>query len=385
MTQTIVILGAGIAAIPVAHYLLAHTAPKLKDGLKIILVSPNTHVYWCFAAVRGILPDMVPDDKMFHPVTESFAKYPKGQFEHVLGQAIQLTPESNSVLVRENDGAERTVTYDELIIATGSVYKDTPLKNIGTTEQTRAALRDYNKKIESAKSIVVAGAGFTGVELAGELGEEYAQHGLKEVTLIADGTLPFSSDIKTDVRATAKRELENLKVKVLVNRKVTGTSQKGAKTVIELDGGKETITTDLFLPTFGIIPNTSFVPAELLDARAYVKQTSSLQVQGQENVYVIGDAGNLQSATGKAADMEAVHLARGLDAKLVSKVPVGELKVDPKVIFAVALGKRKGTGQMGNWKLWSFLIAWLKSKNLGTDTARDYVNGAKTMTEKKWT
>jgi NADH dehydrogenase FAD-containing subunit len=187
------------------------------------------------------------------------------------------------------------------------------------------------------------------------------------------------------VRATAKRELENLKVKVLVNSKVTGTSQKGAKTVIELDGGKETVTTDLFLPTFGIIPNTSFVPAELLDARGYVKQTSSLQVQGQENVYVIGDAGNLQSATGRVADMEAVHLARGLDAKLVSNEPVGQLKVDSKLMFAVALGKRKGTGQVGNWKLWSFLIAWLKSKHLGTDSARDYVNGARTMSEKKWT
>jgi len=114
MTQTIVILGAGVAAIPIAHYLLAHTAPKVKDGLKVILVAPNTHVYWCFAAVRGILPDILPDDKLFYPIAESFAKYPKDQFEHVLGEAVKLTPESNSLLVRENDGAERTVVYDEL-------------------------------------------------------------------------------------------------------------------------------------------------------------------------------------------------------------------------------------------------------------------------------
>jgi len=119
MTKTIVILGGGFAAMPIAHYLLKHTATKLSGGLKVVIVSPNTHVYWVFASVRGILPNMLPEDKLFYPIDEGFAKYPSGQFDHILGTADRLVPESNSVLVRRNDGAEQTISYDYVYVSDG--------------------------------------------------------------------------------------------------------------------------------------------------------------------------------------------------------------------------------------------------------------------------
>lgn len=45
MAKTLVILGAGIAGLPIAHHVLKHTAPQVKGGLKVILVSPNTDQY----------------------------------------------------------------------------------------------------------------------------------------------------------------------------------------------------------------------------------------------------------------------------------------------------------------------------------------------------
>jgi malic enzyme len=41
MGKTLVVLGAGVAGLPIAHHVLRHTVPKVKD-LKVILVTPNT-------------------------------------------------------------------------------------------------------------------------------------------------------------------------------------------------------------------------------------------------------------------------------------------------------------------------------------------------------
>jgi NADH dehydrogenase FAD-containing subunit len=113
MARTIVILGASYTGVPIAHYLIKHTAAKVK-GLKVILVAPNTHMYWNVAAVRGILPSMMEDDKLFYPLAPAFAKYPSDQYELVRGVAERADPTSNVVEVRANDGSSRTIRYDEL-------------------------------------------------------------------------------------------------------------------------------------------------------------------------------------------------------------------------------------------------------------------------------
>jgi NADH dehydrogenase FAD-containing subunit len=173
MAKTVVILGAAYSGIPVAHYLLKHTAAKVKDGLKVVLVAPNSDFYWHNASVRGILPGQIPDDKLFYPIAASFSKYPTEHFDFVLGKAHAVDPANNSLVVRKADGFEQTIQYDELVIATGSSYKDgSPFKDGASTEDTKAALSEWRKKIDAAKTIVVAGGGATGVEVAAELGEE---------------------------------------------------------------------------------------------------------------------------------------------------------------------------------------------------------------------
>lgn len=41
MGKTLVVLGAGLVGLPIAHYVLKHTVPVV-EGLKVILVTPNT-------------------------------------------------------------------------------------------------------------------------------------------------------------------------------------------------------------------------------------------------------------------------------------------------------------------------------------------------------
>ncbi|KAF2967850.1 hypothetical protein GQX73_g5657 [Xylaria multiplex] len=288
MTRTVVVLGAGLAGLPVAHYLLRRTSAHHED-LRVVLVSPHDTFYWKIASVRFALPDQMDEDKYMFPLADQFAAYAPEKFELVIGAAETLDPEHNSVGVRVGDDL-RAIEYHTLVIATGSRYRDDmPWKEVGTTAQTRASLARLRARIRDARSIVVAGAGITGVEFAGELGSRYAKAGLKEVTLIGAEALPLEKRVKDNVRRTARAELDKLNVKFIGGAKVAAQGDvdvKDAKTITltHPDGTSETLVADLVVPTFGVVPNTAFAPEGMRDeASGCLKQGGDLRAPGYNN------------------------------------------------------------------------------------------------------
>ncbi|ROW06011.1 hypothetical protein VMCG_04655 [Cytospora schulzeri] len=387
MGKTIVILGASVAGIPIAHHLLTHTALLVPD-LKVILVSPNTHLYWMFASVRGIVPGGLDEDKLFVPIAPAFAKYPVDRFEFVLGTAEDLNPSENSVTVQTNDGQVRSIEYHTLVVATGSSAKDNmPWKAVSTTEQTRAVLREWQTRIRSAKSIVVAGAGLTGIEVAGELAEAYAKTGQKEVTLIGTSNLPLDNTVRQDVRAAAQNILKTLGARVVMDTTVSTVegSGSGPRTIkIYKQGREETITADVFMPTYGLQPNSSFAPASMLDQRGYIKQTKYLRVEGHDNIFVVGDVGNLETPHGIHTDLQVLHVVGSLQAYLKGG-EVTEYRFSTEPYFGASIGRGAGIGQVKGLKVFSFLIWWNKSRTLGMQKVSGFVAGRRTLTKGKWT
>lgn len=389
--HTIVILGASLGGLPIAHWLMKHTAPTMKN-LKVVLVSPNTDFYWCLASVRAILPDMLPDEKVFFPIAPLFSKYPKGQFEFIVGKAETLDPVKRTVLVSttSNSGVPRELAYDTLIVATGASTKgDMPWKNLGSTEATKKAVQGFRDVIGSAKSIVVAGGGDTGSEIAGELGEEYASKGLKEVTFIIDKSLPLTAIARNNVRQAVASYLKNLKVNIVPSARVTtvsnaaGNSGRKVLQVTLEDGSQKTLETDVYIPAFGMSPNSQFAPTQMLDSSGRFKQTLELRAEGHDNIFVIGDVGNLQAATGKIVDDQVIQLSKILPAYL-SRQELPLYKPGNTVMFAVSLGKSGGTGQVGNFRMFSWLVWMLKCRFLGTQYMADYVVGNRTIQATKW-
>jgi NADH dehydrogenase FAD-containing subunit len=167
--KNIVILGGSYAGITAAHGILKQ---HLKTRpFKVILVSPSTHHYGNMAAARGILPDQFTDDQLFVPIAPGFTQYPKSQFEFILASAESLDVKAKTVEISTSAGHKTILSYDYLILATGTrTTEPTPFKGLGSTETTKAALHDFQARVAKAKKIVVAGAGITGVEVAGELG-----------------------------------------------------------------------------------------------------------------------------------------------------------------------------------------------------------------------
>jgi NADH dehydrogenase FAD-containing subunit len=384
MAKVVVILGAGWAGLPLAHKLLKYTLPKSKDSLKVILVSPNTHFYWNLAAVRGVIPGEFSDDELFLPIQTGFAEYPDGSFEFVLGKASSINPDSNTVEIARNDGVQSVLPYDQLVIATGSqISSELPFKPVGTHEETLIALHRLQNQIGAAKSIVVAGAGPTGVETAGELAARYGAE--KDITLIIGGEHALqSSNVLPSVSKTAEKDLQKLGVKLVHNTRVEKSNIDGGQkneqgeweatqiTLTLSDGS--TLGTNLYLPLFGVKMNTSFVPANLLDSTGSIVLEKTMRVAGTENIWGIGDVGNLEPKQVTVIDGQIIHLSAALDSVLTGEGQVKDYMVGKAMIF-ITMGRKYATAQIGRWKLWGWITAYVKGRNIFVDTAKQYVDG----------
>jgi apoptosis-inducing factor 2 len=382
MAKTVVILGAGWAGLPLAHKLLKYTLPKAKDGLKVFLVSPNSHFYWNVAAVRGVIPGAIPDEQLFLPIDTGFAQYSADNFEFVLGRAERLDLESNTVEVARNDKTQCSLSYDQLVIATGSqIRSNLPFKPVGTHQETLTSLHSLQKQIDVAKSIVVAGAGPTGGETAGELAAAYGAE--KDITLVISGEHVLqASHVLPSLSQAVERDLQKLSVKLVRGAQVTGvqTNAEGeediaAQTTLKLSNGA-TLVADLYLPLFGVQVNTRFVPASLLDSVGNLNLDKTMLVVGTKNVWGIGDVGNLEAKQLTVTDAQIIHLSATLDSVLTEEGgQVKEYKPSGKSMIFITMGKKYATGQIGGWKLWGWMVSYVKGRKLFIDTAQGYVGG----------
>lgn len=378
---TIVILGAGLAAVPTIRQTMRNVVLKNKD-YNMIVVAPNTHFLWPIAMPRVIVPGQMSEDKVMVPLEAHFNEYPAEVFQFVLGKAINLDPEGNIVTVQVSSGESRDISYDTLVVATGASSRDgMPWKIVESTQKTKEKIFKLRGDIERAQTIVVAGGGATGSETAGELGFEYSKHGKKEVYLVHNGSYPLSPEMLESARKQAKVELENLNVKLIPHTTVTKVTVEGENTILELtsaDGTTRTLTTQAYIPATGVTPNTAFAPTSMVNSRGYIKQTKTLNAEGYANVFVLGDVGSLEASKSQLADAQCVHLIRALPDHLLKGTPIPEYKLDTKDVYAVTLGRSKATGQMGGWKLPSFLIWFVKGRSLFTDMVEGWAAGRKT-------
>lgn len=345
--------------------------------IKVVLISPNSHFFWNVAATRGIILGEIPDDQLFLPIEPAFSQYPSGNFELLLGTAEAIHPETNDVLVGTNAGDKRTIHYDQLVIATGSrLASNLPLKPLGTHEMTLAAWTQLQQTVATANDIVIAGAGATGVEVAGELAAKYGA--AKKITLIVSGSelLESQPDVLPSVRATLDKDFRQLDVHVVRNTRVVESKidHSESRQILVLSNGS-TLQTDCYLPVYGMRVNTSFVPKTLLDTEGNVKLDPTLRVTGTKNIWGIGDVGNLEPKQLTVTDNQIIHLASALDTVLSGSDAVKPYQLVGKTMVFLTLGRQLATGQIGNWRLFGFLTSFVKGRKLFVDTAEGYVGG----------
>jgi len=379
---SVVILGGSFAGLTIAHKLLKNTLPKVRD-LHVTLVTPSTHLYWNVAAIRHVLPTRYAfkDEEVFQPIAPGFEEYSKSKYDLVYGVATSIDDKANTVTVKLSDGKEKSVAYDHLVITTGSSYRDESAWKASekSYEQTLASVKALRGKIDAANSIVIGGAGTTGVEVAAELGSTFGKK--KEITLISSDSFQLLAPMRSDIAQTAEEALTGWGVKVVKGTTVDKSSptSNGATEVVLSDG--KTMTVDLYLPTVGVRSNSRFLPATYLktrngDIRVDEYLAAKGAANGNKNVYAAGDCTDVETKQLMHAEQQAVHLASNLDLILRGKEPK-PYKPDPRVVQFVSLGKARGVAQFGNWKFPQFLVVMFKSKTLATDRTKATAMGEK--------
>ncbi|KAL5883380.1 hypothetical protein ACKVWL_002385 [Pyricularia oryzae] len=284
--KTVVILGGSYAGV-----LAAHTLLKKHKTCKVVLVSKNSHFYWNIASVRAIIPGVIQDEQILQPLSKALSHYPEERWELIVGGAEASDFAAKTVTIAPGDGgASRTLTYDHLVLATGANTAGdqiVPWKAHGTYEELVQGLRDTAESVKNASSVVVAGGGSTGVELAGEIGYEYGK--TKEVWLVTGDKELLAGDITA---SSALSELTKLNVKVRFESRVQSTEKtEDGKIKVTFVGGGEPIVTDVYLPTMGLIPNTQYIDPKFLNERKYVAVDEFYRVKGggAEGVWAAGD------------------------------------------------------------------------------------------------
>jgi NADH dehydrogenase FAD-containing subunit len=313
------------------------------------------------------------DEDIFKPIDQALKKYPASSYEFIIGTAEEADFNAKSVRITTAAGESQTLTYDHLVLGTGShTAGNVPWKAEGSYEEVLALLKQTEDKVAAASHIVVAGAGSTGIEVAGELAFEFGK--TKEIVLLSATDKLINGDL---IAGPAANELKKLNAKVQYNARVKETHPSAAdpaKTDVVLENG-ETITTDLYLPTMGLIPNTTYVPAEYLTENKLVDVDEFLHVKGTTNVWAAGDVVSKPRAGFMITQKQAAGLSKNLELVLAGKEPI-VAKGLPMEILACAVGRSRGAGRMNTWKLPSFMVYMAKGKTMGLNMMGGYIDGS---------
>ncbi|KAK3390193.1 hypothetical protein B0H63DRAFT_464922 [Podospora didyma] len=369
MAKTVLILGGSFAGLHVAHGLLK----KNDKDLKVVLVSKNSHFYWNLASVRAIVPGVIKDEEIFKSLSSALSKYPETSYELIIGSAEAADFDAKTVRISVPGSADRTIEYDQLVLATGSRCPDTsvPWKAEHGYEETIELLHSTGAKVEAAKHIVVAGAGATGIETAGELGFAFGK--TKEIVLLCAGDKVLGGD---SIAASASNELKKLNVKIEYGAKVESTAPAGEKTEITLANCKDKIVTDLYLPTMGLVPNSEYVNAKYLDSvRKTVNVDEFLRVEGTTNVWAAGDLVSKPRAGFMITQKQAGTVINNVLAALAGREPTVH-KGMPFDILACSTGRSRGVGRAGFVKMPSIGVWAVKARQLGINMIPGYINGS---------
>ena len=337
------ILGTSFGGLGCAHHFLEHIADKLKLAApniryRLLLIGPSTHFYWNVGAPRALaMRTKRQRERLFVPLEAGFRRWEDEEaaaegdrdgrgrrFAIVQGRAVAWDVERRTVLIEMHrepppsaliamPASLYSLQYHALIICTGSsAHSDLlSLQHGGPHTQTAAALTAFQAHVGDAYTIVIAGGGPSGVEVAGQLAtalnfrrhwpvrvRRKRRHGStaggsnsssddgkrrpdemhKRIVLLtgARQCLPQQRDARLGY--DAERLLCGLGVKVVHNVRVERATQLDptasptgrAQTHIALSNGRS-IRVDLYIPCTGVTPNSAFVPAELKDKYGYIR------------------------------------------------------------------------------------------------------------------
>lgn len=402
--KNIVVLGGSYGGISAAHNILKHTLPNLpcKETYQVVMISAASEAMCRPGCPRALLSDAMFDQtRFFVSVPKQFEQYPKDSFRFIQGIAVNLDHQNRTVAYSVAGGPPELISFHALVIGTGA-STPSPLFSFNKDEKIlRAGWATFRTALPSAKSIVIAGGGPTGVETAGELGEylngraghfsAMLENPKVAITVVTAGPkiLPI---LRSSIADKAERMLAKVGVAVIKNARVHSVSPQDSgsetniatKTIITLENGK-TLEADIFIPAYGMIYNTSFVAKELLTSQGRIETNpSTLRVdKAGPRIYAVGDVASaarpaihnlLAEIPVLSANIKRDLLRdAGVDGALLGKDRT--FVEETKETQMVPIGRSKGVGAGGGFAMPSFAVWLIKGRDYWLWTTGSLWNG----------
>ncbi len=308
--QKVVIAGGGFAGINLALKL------SNKTGFHVTLVDKNNYNFFpplLYQVATGFLEV----SSISYPFRKLFQK--KKNISFRLGELREVVPEKNKILLSNGE-----LFYDYLVIATGADVNyfgsenirnnALPMKTIDDALDIRnyilqmleeATIADNAAEKEKLSTIVIAGGGPTGVEIAGMLAE-MRRHWMKkdypEMTMenIDIYLISGSAELLSPMSVSSQKDTFKALIKMGVKIKLNAHVKDFANDLVMLDDGA-IIKTKSLIWAAGVIPKViAGMPAGSYGRGNRLLVDAFNKVKSSDNIFAIGDA-SLQTTDAKFA------------------------------------------------------------------------------------
>ena len=159
-------------------------------------------------------------------------------------------------------------------------------------------MKTYRDRVAKAKNIVVVGGGAVGIEIAGEIAASYPKASGKRVTLVHSRDKLMNDVYPAKFRDGLAKQLLELGVNLHFGDSIEGEHdfETTGHTTVKTKKGESLPEVDLIIQATGGRVNSQvlegFLPASEISSSG-VKVRPTFQVNGHDNVFVIGDLADL--------------------------------------------------------------------------------------------
>jgi NAD(P)H-nitrite reductase large subunit len=269
-----VILGNGPAGV-----IAAETIRKRAPHDQIVMIGCEDAPPYSRMAIPYLLMGNIQEPGTY--LRKDANHFEKLKIEQVCGKASSIDLKAKKI---ELDG--QSITFDKLLLATGSVPVQPPIPGIDlpgvhpcwTLEDARA----ITKLAKPGSRVLQMGAGFIGCIILEALASRKV-----ELTVVEMGDRMVPRMMTAVAGGMIKKWVQENGVQVFTDTKVESIAQKESSLIVKLSNGK-TIEVDLVISATGVKPNIAFLKSSGLDIKTGVLVNDQMQTS-HSDVYAAGD------------------------------------------------------------------------------------------------
>ncbi|ORX81766.1 FAD/NAD(P)-binding domain-containing protein [Basidiobolus meristosporus CBS 931.73] len=362
----IVIIGASFGGIGAAKLL------EKKCGsynVEITMIDEKEEFYFIIGAFRAMVENgfarklWIPRDRLFKDK------------KHKVVNASVKDVRKNEVILESGE----TVAFDYLMVSSGLSYP-TPIDTQSLNKKTGIRIAEETiEAIKGAKDVLIVGGGCNGIELAGEIADDFPE---KKVTLIHSRDKLLPGNVSDRCRSQAHKSLTKRGVEVVFNERLIFSQEDLTKTHYTRRAWTSTsgrvFETDIQFLCFGADPNSSFLKnldgkygGVLEEKSRLIKVLPTMQLESSElaHIFAAGDVCNMWSEKlAGIAYRQGTIAADNIFKLILQQVGKPMQKLSrfraPMQMISFSVGRTGGVAQIGFIVVGDFITSIFK-KDVG--------------------